>query len=251
MNKEELKKYLLNEENKNFQGWDFSYLDGRWESEKLPWDYKSIVINYLDDNLQLLDMGTGGGEFLLTLNHPYQNTSVTESYKPNIKLCMEKLAPLGITVYPILEDDVLYNVPSNYFDIVICRHESYNEIEVKRVLKSNGIFITQQVGAYNNKDLATFFDENRIDPYPMMTLDKTIERLENAGFSILYKDEYYPKLKFFDLGALVYFAKIIEWEFSDFSVERHFDKLLYLQELLNKKGYIESTEHRFIVVAKK
>ena len=29
-------------------------------------------------------MGTGGGEFLLTLDHPFYNTVVTESYPPNV-----------------------------------------------------------------------------------------------------------------------------------------------------------------------
>ena len=40
MNKEELLKYLQSEEEKTITGWDFSYLNNRWESEKLPWDYK-------------------------------------------------------------------------------------------------------------------------------------------------------------------------------------------------------------------
>ena len=43
-------------------------------------------------------MGTGGGELLLSFNHPYDKTSVTEGYEPNIKLCQEVLSPLGIKV---------------------------------------------------------------------------------------------------------------------------------------------------------
>ena len=89
MNKEELLKYLESEEKKTFKGWDFSYLDGRWDDEDLPWDYKTIVKQYLKPELNLLDMGTGGGEFLLTLNHPYNNTSVTEGYNPNYEICKE------------------------------------------------------------------------------------------------------------------------------------------------------------------
>ena len=58
------------EENKEFKGWDFSYLDGRIEEEKLPWDYKSFICKYLNKDDMLLDMGTGGGEFLLSLQHP-------------------------------------------------------------------------------------------------------------------------------------------------------------------------------------
>ena len=247
----ELKKYLLNEENHAFKGWDFSYLKGRWENENLPWDYKKIVLNYLDKNMNLLDMGTGGGEFLLTLNHPHTKTSVTEGYKPNILLCKSTLEPLGINVFPVSDDDLLINIPDNTYDIVINRHESYNEAEVKRVLKENGIFITQQVGAYNNKDLATYFDENHTDQFPKMTLDKSINRLDKEGFEIILKDEFYPEVRFYDLGAVAFFAKIIEWEFLNFSVENTFSKFLILKEELKNKGYVKSTEHRFIIAAKK
>lgn len=249
MNDKELMKYLLEEEHHAFVGWDFSHLKGRWDNEFIPWNYKEIVNKYLNDSMNMLDMGTGGGEFLLTLNHPYIKTAVTEAYPPNIKICEEKLSPLGITVYPVKEDNKLINILDNQFDIVINRHESYSETEVKRVLKANGIFITQQVGAYNNKDLATFFDPKHTNQFPQMTLKKSIKRLEEAGFEVIYKEESYPKIHFYDLGAVAFFAKIIEWEFLNFSVKESFDKFKTLQNELNEKGYIESTEHRFIIVA--
>ena len=44
MNKLELIEYLKQEEAKGISGWDFSYLDGRWEDEELPWDYRKIVL---------------------------------------------------------------------------------------------------------------------------------------------------------------------------------------------------------------
>ncbi len=84
-----------------------------------------------------------------------------------------------------------------------------------------------------------------------MTLNQTVKRLEDVGFEIIYKNECFPKIKFFDLGAVVYFAKIIQWEFINFSVESALDKLEGLNKLLLKQGYIESTEHRFMIVAKK
>lgn len=219
--------------------------------EMLPWSYNDIVNKYLIDSHNILDMGTGGGELLLSFKHPYQNTSVTEAYPPNIKLCQEKLTPLGITVYPILDDDKLINIGDNLFDIVLNHHESYDIKEVKRVLKDNGLFITQQVGAYNNYDLISYFDENYKIKFPDVTLDKAIKSLEENGFEIIYKNQYFSKNHFLDLGALVYFAKIIKWEFVDFSVERYIDKLEKLNEILKNKGYIESTEDRFMIVAKK
>ena len=61
-----LKAQWLMEENAAFQGWDFSRIDGRWDCPDAPWDYRAIVKSYLKDTDILLDMGTGGGEVLLT-----------------------------------------------------------------------------------------------------------------------------------------------------------------------------------------
>lgn len=251
MNKLELIEYLKQEEAKGISGWDFSYLDGRWEDEELPWDYRKIVLGYLKPEFMLLDIGTGGGEMLLTLNHPYVNTFVTEGYKPNYELCIEKLSPLGIKVFNYIGDEEFKDFEDNQFDIVINRHESYNEKEIYRILKPNGLFITQQVGAFNNEGLSTFFNEKRKVLFPELTLEKSKERLQKHNFDIIYCNEYYPILKFYDLGAIAYFAKIIEWEFEDFSVEKYIDKFLVLQEELKKIGYISSKQHRFIIVAKK
>ncbi|MDZ5017152.1 SAM-dependent methyltransferase, partial [Clostridium perfringens] len=76
MNYDKLKEQWKIDEEKSFKGWDFSYLDKRWEEEKLPWDYEEILKGYLKPHYNLLDMGTGGGEFLLSLKHPYRNTSI-------------------------------------------------------------------------------------------------------------------------------------------------------------------------------
>ncbi|MEK1833604.1 hypothetical protein AAAC51_45795 [Priestia megaterium] len=97
--------------------------------------------------------GYWGGEFLLSLNHPYEKTSVTEGWQPNIELLKMKLVPLGIKLAPIGDDDIIDYV-DNSFDIIINRHESFNVEEIKRVLKPNGVFITQQVGGENGNRLS-------------------------------------------------------------------------------------------------
>lgn len=57
-------------------------------------------------------MGTGGGKFLLTLDHPYNLTSVTEAYPPNVELCKNKLSPFGIEVKQVFDDN-------NFFEQVL------------------------------------------------------------------------------------------------------------------------------------
>ena len=76
----------------HIHGWDFSHIEGRYTEETdLPWNYQNIILDYLKPEMKLLDIDTGGGEFLLSLRHPYVKTSATEAYPPNIQLCKETL----------------------------------------------------------------------------------------------------------------------------------------------------------------
>lgn len=79
MDKNKLKTEWLKSEQKqkDFIGWDFSYIEDRYWQENTSWDYTEIVKNYLKPSMTLLDMGTGGGELLATFQHPYDKTSVT------------------------------------------------------------------------------------------------------------------------------------------------------------------------------
>jgi len=250
MNLNELKKIWKEEEAHAFKGWDFSHIHGRYEGEGIPWDYRSVVLSFLKDDDRLLDMGTGGGEFMLTLGHPYASTYVTEAYLPNVELCIKKLEPMGIIVKQVYEDDML---PFEYgfFDTVINRHESYDESEVNRVLKKGGYFITQQVGGKNNYDLSPrLIDDYRLQ-FPDYTLKNAAAMLEKHGFTILGSEESFIPVRFYDVGALVYFAKIIQWEFPGFSVDACFDKLCALQDEIETKGVIQGTEHRILIVTQK
>ena len=251
MNLEKIKKIWEYEEEYSFEGWDFSHINSRMKEESLPWDYKKIVNSFMDGEKVLLDMGTGGGEFLLSLNPTVGKTYATESYLPNIELCKIRLEPLGIELRPVYDDRSL-PFEDNYFDMIINRHESFDLLEVHRILKPKGVFITQQVGEMNNKELSKFLLGAYLDSTDEdLNLDKVLLQGKDIGMKILNQGEYFPKTYFYDIGALVFYAKIIEWEFPGFSVERCFDKLIELQSKLEKKGYIETLEHRYFLVAEK
>jgi SAM-dependent methyltransferase len=242
--------FWFEEELRSVQGWDFSHLKDRWESDPLPWNYAAIINQYLKPSDKLLDLGTGGGEFLLTLNHPFDYTSITEGYLPNYQQCMRILEPLGITVKPIDESNHL-DFPDQTFDIVIDRHESYDLTEVLRVLKIGGIFITQQCGGLNNIDLSKRFIPNFISEFAQFSYSSEIKAVKNAGFQLLFHKEAAPKLRFFDVGAIVFYAKNIPWEFPGFSVEKFLPQLDELQRNIDEHSYYESTESRFMFVARK
>lgn len=251
MNKDELIKQWKEEEKISLNGWDFSHLDNRYEEEDdIPWNYKDVILSYLHKDMNLLDIDTGGGEFLLFLNHPYENTSATENYEPNVDLCISELSFKGID---FRKADGKEKLPfeDESFHIVINRHGDYKEEEIYRILKKGGLFITQQVGAENDRELVEFLMGDIELPFPEQYLKKAEERLKKSGFIILESDEHFGNIKFFDTGALVWFAHIIEWEFPDFSVEKYSDKLFQVEEIIKKNKEFAGKTHRYYIVAQK
>lgn len=246
-----IEKWLQEEKVAHIHGWDFSHIRGKYEEENdLPWDYEEIVRENLTKDTRVLDIDTGGAEFLLSLQHPYQNLSATEAYPPNVELCKKKLLPLGVDFKEADGCKVLPYADAS-FDLVINRHGDFHVKEIHRVLKENGIFITEQVGAENDRELVQLLLHDVPIPFPSQYLKIVQESFEKEGFTTLRAGEVYRPIKFFDVGALVWFAHIIEWEFPDFSVDDCLPNLLHAQEILEQNGVIEGRIHRFLLVAKK
>jgi SAM-dependent methyltransferase len=246
--KEALKKEWLKVEQQKIIGWDFSYLEGKWENEVLPWNYFSIVGEMLKESHELLDIRTGGGELLQAFEHPYNKTSVTEGWLPNYRLVKKRLEPLGVTVEWISKNNRL-TFQNNTFDIVLNHHADYDIQEVRRVLKKNGHFITQQVGSKNGQKLA---NQLQIDPPERLEWSLAVakQQLMEADFEIVFSKESFPVQYFYDIRGLIYYVKQIPWEYPNFSVEKYFDRLLALQAELNEHKQLVNNQHRFIILAK-
>lgn len=82
-------------------------------------------------------------------------------------------------------------------------------------------------------------------------VNKYANTLEHMGFQIIIKDESLYPVKFFDIGALVFYAKMCVWEFPNLSVGTHFDKLCKLQKEVQKDGFTVGHGHRFLLAARK
>ncbi|MCI9609488.1 MAG: class I SAM-dependent methyltransferase [Oscillibacter sp.] len=235
----------------HIHGWDFSHIQGRFEEEHdLPWNYRTLVQEYLQDDMLLLDCDTGGGEFLLSLGHPPEKTAAAEGYPPNAALCRETLLPLGVAFRECAGPSAL-PFPDESFDIVLNRHGAFDPAELFRVLKPGGLFLTEQVGEDNDRDLVERVLPGTPKPFPHKNLQEQRAAFETAGFRILRGEEAFRPIFFYDVGAFVWFARVIEWEFPGFSVERCFDRLLAMQETLEKTGAVQGTIHRYLIAARK
>jgi SAM-dependent methyltransferase len=239
----------MQEYNAHFSGWDFSYIKGRMEQDELPWNYKKIVESHLVEKENLLDMDTGGGEFLCSLSILPKNVCATEGYEPNILIAEKILKEKSIVLKPIkIDGEIPFD--NEYFDIIINRHGSYEIKELKRTLRKDGIFITQQVGGLNGIDINMAFETKTMDVVEWCLI-QNIEHFKNAGMEIIDFAENIGKMKFNDIGAFVYFLKCIPWQVKDFSIDKYYKKLETINEIIKRNGYINFIMHRFYIIVKK
>ena len=241
-------------ESQPFSGWDFSWLEGRFEEGRPSWDYRRKVLAAIKGARTVLDLGTGGGEVLASMGPLPAETYATESWSPNFPVARKRLEPLGVKV---VHTPSMGRLPfdSERFDLVIDRHEEYQETELFRILKPGGSFITQQVGGMNLDELIFALlgavHGRTIHPIPSMSLETATASLRMAGLQVSTGlEESFPSL-FYDVGAVVYFLKHSPWEITDFDSKKYRRPLLWLHEVIQKEGSFKATSSRFYIEARK
>ncbi len=248
--KDEILQQWKKDEKAPFEGWDFSYLEGRYNEGNPNWNYKSTAKRLIKKSNSVLDMATGGGEAfseILSAFKPKKAIAI-EGYKPNVSVARKNLRKCGVKVIYANETKKL---PFNKgeFDFVLNRHGGFNVNELARIISSRGLFFTQQIDGRNLKDLMKEF---RAKPkWEFNTLSNVTKNLKEVGFEIVDAKEWKGKTIFKDVGALVYFLKAIPWIVDDFNVNKHLQVLKKLQKRLEKKGRFEFTARRFLILARK
>jgi SAM-dependent methyltransferase len=154
-------------------------------------------------------------------------------------------------VLAVEEEEDRLPFKDNTFELVINRHESYHPSELKRIIKPGGRFITQQVGGKDNIQLNGFLQEKIELEYVSWDLEYAVQSLREQGFVILQKKEAFPRFVFKDIGAVVFYLKVIEWQIKGFSVEVYREKLKALHEMIQQNNGFECFSHRFFIEAVK
>jgi hypothetical protein len=231
----------------SFSGWDFSFVVGRIEEVEPSWNYKDLAKNRISSASALLDMCTGGGEFLDQFQTLPKKTYATEGYSPNVIVAKDRLEPRSVHVVSVESDERL-PLADNEFDLIINRHGAYSSNEIARISGPAGaIFLTQQVGSNNANGL----NEELSAPVEAASwnLHLATAALIEQGFVITYEREEHPVMSFKDIGAVVFYLKAIPWQIPDFEYSKYRHELLDLHERIELHGSFDVSAHRFLVEA--
>lgn len=196
-----------------------------------PWDYPALCRTEIGAARRVLDLGTGGGEFLLGfLDVLPPDTTATEGWTPNIEVAASAVEPHGIqlVVFDAEHDDEM-PFEDDRFDLVINRHGAYLAWEVARVLAPGGIYLTKQVGGDDFAEAHHIFGAPVL--YPDHLLAHGVSELESVGLVLDLAQEWRGPTTFDDVGALVQYFRLVPWDVpDDFTVDAYAEVLFELHE---------------------
>jgi SAM-dependent methyltransferase len=232
-------------------GWDFRWLEGRAQEMKPPWNFPKLVRDAASGAARMLDIDTGGGEFLASLAPFAAQVVATEGYGPNVALAGRRLHPLRVAVVhaesapdnvdqgEAVQDTPQASVPfrSAVFDLVVNRHSSYWPSEVHRVLSAGGHFLTQQrseAGTHGSSWAQLFGRPPH--PHARFTLSFAVRQLKEAGFLIARAEEADTPMVFFDLSGIVYYLRLVPWAVEDFDPFGEREALTSIHERFQADG---------------
>jgi hypothetical protein len=231
--------------------WDFSWLDGRAYEERPSWRYFDLVAERVARVSSLLDVEAGSGTMIDALPTLPARTVATESYPPNVAAAGRRLARRGAQL--VVPDAPRQQLPirTETFELVTSRHPITTWWpEIARVLEPGGAYFSQQVGPSSMRGLSEFL----MGPLPAGSgrePETAKANAERAGLVVTQLRSERPITEFYDIGAVVYFLRLVVWTVPDFTVERYRTRLRALHEQIERDGKFATTASRFLIEAVK
>jgi SAM-dependent methyltransferase len=232
-------------------GWDFRWLAGRAHEARPSWHFFELVAERARAVTSMLDLEVGSGGMITALPTVAALTVGTESYAPNVAGASHNLRRRGAhLVWPETRQRLL-PLRSNTFELVTSRHPVATWwSEIARVLAPGGTYLSQQVGPYSLRALSEYL----MGPLPTgseRTPESAHAEAERAGLVVRTLRSEQPATEFYDIGAVVYFLRVVVWIVPDFSVDRYREQLRRLHQQIERDGRFATTASRFLIEAVK
>lgn len=229
--------------------WDFSWLDGRAVEERPSWHYFDRVVERIATVATVLEVQAGTGSMMGSLPLLPSLAVATEGFPPSVAVAAPRLRARGAHLVETSQSRAGLPFADGSFELVISRHpiEPWWG-EIARVLVSGGKYFAQHVGPHSLRSLS----ELLMGPRPETSArhpDAERQAAEAAGLVVRTLDLERPRTVFFDIGAVVYFLRVVPWIVPGFTVARYRSPLRELDRTIRRLGAFETTASRMLVEA--
>jgi hypothetical protein len=224
-------------------GWDFGWLEGRATEERPSWRYFDLVAARVPTVASLLDVQTGAGTMIADLATLPPLTVASEGHGPNVAEAAQRLRRRGAHLVWTQEDRPALPFACGTFDLVTSRHPVARAAAGRHLPVPAGRAV-QPAQPQRGADGAAAAGSRR-DP------ELARRAAERAGLVVTELRHERPLTTFLDIGAVVYFLRLVVWIVPGFSVATHRDRLLALHERIEREGPFTSHASRFLIEATK
>lgn len=231
-------------------GWDFSKV--KCISDGIKWDFYHEVTKRCKKSDILLDIGTGGGEALLSISEQATRLVGIDNSAGMIEKAKTNLHNSRRTnVNFILMDADKIIFPDDSFNIISCRHSPFYAAEVARVLVHDGIFLTQQVSEDDKRNIKQAFGRKQETSLDGTLKNRYVYELQEAGFSHVQAFEYDATDYYETYEDLVFLLKHTP-TIPNFGEMEHDFAILdqFISANQTSKG-IRTNSKRFMIIAQK
>jgi SAM-dependent methyltransferase len=232
------------------EGWDFSWFAGRATEQRPSWGYARLLAERMAKAEAALDIQTGGGEVLASIPVAPPILAATESWQPNLQIARRNLAKFNAIVVQA-DDAADLPFPSDHFDLVVSRHPVVTRWdEIRRVLRPDGVYLAQHVGAGSVRELTDYL----MGPQPVNPSRSPMTAVagaEAAGLKIIDLRQEALRMEFHDIAAVVHFLRKVIWTVPGFTVDAYRDRLAELHDFIERHGPFVAYSQRLLIEARR
>jgi SAM-dependent methyltransferase len=233
------------------EGWDFSWLAGRAIEERPTWRYFDRVVERASGVSALLEVQAGVGGMIGNLPHLPPVSVATEGFAPSVAVAGPQLRDRGAHLVVTSQTPSGLPFAADTFELVISRHPvDVWWTEITRVLRPGGTYFAQHVGPNSLRNLSEFL-MGRLPAGSKRDPDVERSAAEAAGMAVRGLHVEHPRTVFYDVGAVVYFLRLVPWIVPGFAATKYKDRLRELHEVMQRDGGFETAASRMLVEATK
>jgi len=175
----------------------------------------------------------------------------TEGYLPNLIHATDRLRQRGGFVVATDDEHELLPFCDATFDLVTSRHPVTTWwTEIERVLLPGGSYLSQQIGPDSVRELSEFI----MGPWPEESArDPRLAEQQAVEAGLVVTDLRLERLRmvFYDIGAVIYFLRLVIWIVPSFDAQHYRDQLWSLHEQIERDGQYVTHATRFLIEARK
>jgi SAM-dependent methyltransferase len=233
------------------EGWDFSRV--RDKIDPVPWDYLEVVRRYLRPTDHVLDVGTGGGEKLLSLVTCFDSAVGVDISPEMIETALKNKAAAqadNVSFEVMRAEDLRFS--DSEFDVVLNRHSVAAVDQIVRVLRPGGYFVMQEVGQRNLGSICSLFGCGPGGEYGQesQNINVLAQAFRERGCRVICRAEYDVGYWFLDVESLIFLLKAVPIP-EDFDIERHWQQVNHIITKFSTPKGIESNEHRELLIVQR